>query len=257
MEELNNEAKNPVKGVRKTLRIIEALKELDGGGVTDVADHLGLPKSTVHNYLSTLHQEEYVVKEATTYHVGLRFLNVGARARQNHEVYEVAKPEVSQIADDTGELVNLLVKEHGRGVYLFRDAGANAVNVDSFTGHRVHLHNTALGKAVLAFTPEEHVKAIMAARGLPRTTEATITDEEQLFEELSRIQERQVAFDHEERLEGLRCVAAPITNEDDHAVGAISVSGPTRRMQGDWFETQLPNLLLDSVNVIELNLTYS
>lgn len=257
MAELNTEARNPVKGAQTTLRIVEALKELDGGGVTEVSERLGLPKSSVHNYLSTLHQEEYVVKTGTEYHVGLRFLNVGALARQNRAIYEIAKPEVGQLADETGELVNLLVEEHGRGVYLHRDTGPNAVKVDSYTGHRVHLHNTALGKAVLAFTPEDYVEDVLAARGLPRTTPQTITDEERLFEELDRIRERRVAFDREERLAGLRCVAAPVTDDDDRAVGAISVSGPTRRMQGDRFESELPNLLLDSVNVIELNLTYS
>lgn len=251
-----NRAKNPVKSAVTTFRIIEALKEREGARVTDLSQHLDLPKSSVHNYLSTLEQEEYVVKEDNAYYVGLRFLDLGAQARSNLPIYDIAKPEVQALAEETGELSNLLVEEHGKGVYIYHDTGEDAVRVDTTTGRRVHLHNTGLGKAILAHYPRERVEEILDQHGMPATTENTITDRETLFDELAEVRETGFAFDYEERLNGLRCVAAPILDKDDRVVSAVSVSGPTSRMSTERFTEEIPELIRNAVNVIELNVAY-
>jgi DNA-binding IclR family transcriptional regulator len=95
-------ANNPVKSVETTFEILQALRRLDGAGVTELADQLDMPKSSVYNYLSTLEQEEYVVKEESEYYVGLRFLDLGRYARQRDELYETARPELESLADETG-----------------------------------------------------------------------------------------------------------------------------------------------------------
>lgn len=249
-------AKNPVQAAQTTIRIINILKERKGARLTELAEELDYPKSSVHNYLSTLLQEGYVVKEDDVYHVGLKFLEVGSVARQRRRIYEIAKPEVMELARDTDELANLLVEEYGKGVYIHREQGENAVKVDSYTGQRVHLHNTALGKAILAHRPRAEVEEIIDAHGLPQTTENTITDRQTLFEQLDEIEERGIAFDNEERLRGLRCVAAPILTKHDAVIGAISVAGPTSKFTGEWYRTHLPNRLQKSANIIELDITY-
>ena len=251
-----NRAKNPVKSTLTTFRIIEALKESDGARVTDLSQRLDLPKSSVHNYLSTLEQEEYVVKQDSHYYVGLKFLDIGTEARSRLSIHEIAKPEVQSLAEQTGELSNLLVEEHGKGVYIHREVGEDAVRVDASTGQRVHLHNTGLGKAILAHLSESRVEAILDQHGMPATTETTITDRDDLFEELAEIRDQGVAFDREERLNGLRCVAAPILDQGDEVVGAVSVSGPTSRMSTERFTQEIPDLLRNAVNIIELNITY-
>jgi len=249
-------AQNPVQSVEVMFTIVEALKELDGAGVTELSDHLDLPKSTLHNYLATLEQEEYVRKDGTTYHVGLRFLDLGAYARDQIEMFEVAKPELEHLATETGELANLLVEEHGKGSYLYRTRGEMAVQVRGHVGTRAPLHSTSLGKAILAHLPESRVEQIIDEHGLAPSTPETITDPETLFEELAAIRDRGVAFDDEERLRGLRCVAAPI-RANDEVVGAISVSGPTNRLRNDRFREEIPQALLEVQNVIELNVAYS
>lgn len=256
MSRHQNTAANPVKSTVTTFRILEALKELDGARVTDLSRHLDLPKSSVHNYLSTLEQEEYVVKEDNTYSLGLRFLDFGTKARSNLPLYEFGKPEVRSLAEETGELVNLLVEEHGKGVYIHRETGEDAVMVDTNTGQRIHLHNTGLGKAILAHYPRERVEAILDQHGMPATTDNTVTERETLFEELAEVRETGFAYDDEERLDGLRCVATPILNNDDEVLGAMSVSGPTSRMSTQRFTEEVPQLLENAVNVIELNVTY-
>lgn len=250
-------AKNPVKSTRTTFEIIETLKEIDGGGVTEVADHLGVPKSTVHNYLTTLEEAEYVLKEGNEYRVGIRFLELGAYARNEMQLYEIAKEEVEKLAAETGELGNLLIEEHGRGSYLHRARGDQAVKVEEHIGTRVYLHSTALGKSILAFMSEERRQAIIDRHGLPPSTENTTTDPEELAEELEVIRERGYSTDDEERIKGLRCVAAPVLSNDGRVLGAVSVSAPTNRMQGDTFEEEIPAKVQEAVNVIELNVTYS
>ncbi|EMA32949.1 IclR family transcriptional regulator [Haloarcula japonica] len=250
-------AQNPVKSAETTFEVLDALKDLDGAGVTELAQHLDIPKSTVHNYLSTLEQEEYVVNRDGVYEVGLRFLELGAYARYREKLFEIAKPEVDRLAEETGELANILVEEHGRGSYLYRARGDKAVRVKAHVGTRVPLHTTALGKAILAHMSTERVDAIVDRHGLGGEASKSISSRAELEQELADIRDRGVAFDDEERLEGLRCVAAPVLNHDNEVIGAISVSGPTNRFRGDRFREELPQKVLEVANVIELNVTYS
>jgi DNA-binding IclR family transcriptional regulator len=250
-------AKNPVKATRTAFQIIQALQELDGARITELASHLEKSKGSIHNHLSTLYELGYVTKADNTYHVSLQFLKHGEYARQRQPLYEDGRPEVETLADETGELVNLLVEEHGKGIYLYRATGDNAVNVDARVGTQVYLHNTALGKAILAHSPESRVDAILDRHGMPQTTDRTIGTRDELFEQLETVRERGVAFDDEERLRGLQCIAAPILDENGHAEGALSVSAPTRRMADDPLKSEIPTLLKDAANVINLNVMYA
>ncbi|WP_233204132.1 IclR family transcriptional regulator [Halegenticoccus soli] len=251
------EAKHPIKSSRTTFRIVEALKELDGAGITEVANHLNLSKSSVHNYLDTLRHEGYVMKHGQQYHVGLKFLELGAYARRRRKLFEISKPEVERLADETGEVVNLLVEEQGKGIYLCREKGTKAVKLDTSTGMFVHLHQTAFGKAIMAYMDREQVESIIDRHGLPARTDNTITDRKELFEELNRIHEQGYALDMEEYLDGLQGVAVPILNNGTTVEGAISIAGPSCRMRGERLEETLPRKIQNAVNVIELNITHS
>jgi DNA-binding IclR family transcriptional regulator len=250
------EAKHPVRTTEKTLSIIEALKREGPTGVTDLARRLDLSKSVVHNHLRTLQSHGYVVQSDTEYHLGTKFLDLGGYVRSEMELFEVAEPEVNKLATETGELVNLLVEEQGQGVYLYRRKGEHALDLNTYEGFRTHLHDNALGKAILAFLPRERVEEIVDEHGLPAETEHTITDRTALFECLETVRERGFALDDEEKLAGLRCVAVPIKTISGEVVGAVSVSAPKSRMKDERFTEEVPTLIQDSVNVIELNLNY-
>jgi len=254
---ISTTAKYPVKGVRNAASIIEALKKLGGGGISEIADETDLPRSSVHSYVNTLRESGLVVKEDQTYYLGVRFLDFGISACQRHDLYSNAKEQVDELAEETGELANAMIEEQGLGMYTHRATGREAVSVDATVGDRVTLHNTALGKAILAHKPRDEVEEILDAHGMERTTDHTITDEDSLFEQFEEIRDDGVAFDRQERLPGLRCVATPILNQADEPVGAISVSGPTSRLNGDRFNEEIPKLLLDAKNIIELNISYS
>jgi DNA-binding IclR family transcriptional regulator len=242
-----------VQGVETSCRVLEALRELDGAGVTEVAERVGVSKATAHGHLSTLYEHEFVVRDGDDYRVSLRFVDFGEHAKQGVEIHEVAAGEVEKLAERTGEVAQYMVEEHGRGVYLHKARGEEAVQTASYTGVRKHLHCTALGKAILAHLPAERIDAIVDRHGLPAMTAATITDRDDLFDAVERIRERGVAFDDEEVFQGLRCVAAPITAQDGDPYGAISVSGPVSRMKGDRYREELPELVSGAANVIEIN----
>lgn len=249
--------KVPVNAAKISLEIVEKLRELNGAGVSELARELDKPTSTIHDHLRTLEQQEYLIRENDTYRVSTKFLQLGEQARSRKKVFEIARPEVDELAEKTSEHANLMIEEHGLGVFLYRARGPDAVQLDTHAGMRVLLQTTALGKTIMANRPREDIEEILDRRGLPRVTERTITDREELFEELDEVQDRGYAYDDEERVKGMRCVAAPITNEDGHAIAAISVSGPKSRMRDDKFTDEIPELILRSANVIEVNLTYS
>jgi DNA-binding IclR family transcriptional regulator len=254
---MTSKGTKPIGALVTTFDVLEALKTLDGAGVTELAKHLEIPKSTVHSHLNTLEEYGYVTSVGDEYQLGLKLLNLGGYTRKRRELYQTAKPEIEEVGERTGEWANLLVEEHGRGIYLHVKKGDRAVELDVYPGKLVYLHSTALGKAILAHKPEEVVREIIERHGLPAVSDQTVTDETALFKRLEKIRKQGYAYDREERLQGLRCIAAPVIFDNDDVVGAVSVSGPIGRMKGDWFEEELPELVTNIANVIGINLTYS
>jgi len=170
-------AKNPIQSVKTSFKIIRQLQIREGASGAELAESLDMSKGSIHNHLQTLYEVGYVTRENDVYHLGLRFLEHGIYARQRYSIYEVAKPEVDRLAEKTGELANLLVEEHGLGTYLYRAKGDNSVNVDARIGTHVHLHNTALGKSILAHRPQSEVESILDRHGMPAKTERLRTGE--------------------------------------------------------------------------------
>lgn len=255
MKEGANES-GMVNSDRRLIRILTGLAELDGAGVTELAEHVGLPKSTVHNHLSTLHTEEFVSKDGTKYRLGLRFLDLGETARLNRTESDHIEGKVDDLARQTEERVQFIVEEHGYGVYLYVSRGEKAVSTDSRIGRHIPLHATSAGKAILAHLPEERVNHTVDM-GLSPVTEHTLTDIEDLLAELETVREKGYATNIQENTMGLRAVGAPILRPDRSVVGAISISGPTHRLKGEIFETILPDLVRGATNEIELNISFS
>jgi DNA-binding IclR family transcriptional regulator len=250
-------AKNPVKSVGHTAAIIKKVAELNGAGVSEISSHLEITKGTVHNHLATLEENELVVKEGEEFHLGLRFFEFGERTKTRHKIHEIGIPEVNKLAEKTGELGNILVEEHGRGIYLYRAEGENALSLDTGIGSRVYLHQTGLGKAILAHMPEERVEEIIDNHGLEPSTSHSVSTREDLYENLEQIREQGYALDMEERAEGIRCVAAPVITNDGAVRGAVSVAGPASRMRGEYLESEVPDMVMRAANVISINLSYT
>lgn len=247
-----------LKTIKRAFDVIRALEELDGAGVTELAEHQDMPPSTVHKYLDSLLQERVLVKEGTEYHLGVEFLHFGGFAKNRKLVYQIASQKVGELAEETRERAQFVVEEHGRGIYVETESkDRHAVQINRRIGSRRYLHSSAAGKAILAHLPEDRREEIIRQWGLPEETENTITSDEELAAELAAIRERKIAFNDEESVAGLRAVGVPILSADGDVFGALSISAPTQRLKGKRYREELPELLLGYANEIELTITYS
>ena len=247
---------NKIRSVDHTCQVLEALQELDGAGVTQLANHLGYSKSTIHRHLATLEANRLIVKEGNQYRLSLRFLDIAAHVQDQFSNYDIIRKELENLAEKTGEVAQFAIMEHGRVSYLYKAKGEQGVVTASRVGMSQPIHSTALGKAILAHKSQEEAQEILNERGMESRTENTITNPGEFFEELEQTRERGYALDDEENVVGLRCIAAPVQSDDD-VLGAVSVSGPSSRFSGEKFREQLPTNVMRSTNVIELNTKFS
>lgn len=242
-----------VRSAENLFAVLDSVHELEGAGVTEVADHLGIAKSTVHDHLTALIEHNFLIKEGSTYRVGLKCFYYGMQAKKRRKFVEVAKPNLEQIADQTGEIVWLMVEEHGEGVYLEKAKGEQAVQPYAELGKRVPMHNIASGKAILAHLSEDRVEEIVRENPIENPTENTIANLDALFEELAEVRERGYAINDGEALQGFRAVASPIL-ENGAPLGSIVVSGPENRFRGERFTKELPDIVTGTTNATELSL---
>lgn len=243
-----------VASVERSYTIVHALQELNGARIQELAAHLDFAPSTVHKHLSTLKMLGYVQKEGDEYHLGMRFLTIGGHIRNSKKGYRLAIELVSRLVDEADERAQFVVENGGRGFYLHTEISQHAVQIDRYMGKRRYLHASAAGKAILSKLPRERVEAILDQWGMPAETSATITDREELYEELETIRETGVAFNDGESIKGLRAVGVPVMTPQDTVLGAFSVSAPAHRLKGERYEEEFPNLILGYANELELNL---
>jgi DNA-binding IclR family transcriptional regulator len=242
-----------IKSIITYHKIIEELQRLDGAGASQIAETLDIGRSTVYQYLSTLHSEGYVRKKNKQYYIGLKYLDHGMYARNRHPIIELARPSLNSLIEETGEIGWLTSEDNGKLVTLDVAVGKRDLN-NKFRGrigNREFLHAHAGGKAILATYSDEEVSRIINEYGLPEYTPQTITDTERLFEELETIRDTDIATNDEEAITGYRAVSAAVT-QDDETIGSITVGGPKHRLRGEYFSKELPDLLRGVINEIDL-----
>jgi DNA-binding IclR family transcriptional regulator len=245
-----------IEASRKTLDVVETLWKLDGAGVTAVADELGMSKSTAYFHLSTLKEKGYVITEGDEYALSLRFQNYGEYVKRAQPLYDVAKPAVEELAEETGERAYCMVEQHGLVTNLCVSKGDRALKTDARSGTHAYMHATAAGKAILAHLEDTRVEEIIDKWGLPAFTDQTITSRDALHESLERGREQGYFVVREEIDQGLSAVGVPIV-DDDAVHGAISIEAPEMRLQDGLQDGELQNDLLATANMIQVNLSYS
>lgn len=251
---MNENGSVPIKTTRTTFEILELLVSEGDASLETLSAELGRPKSTIHDHVISLRNLGYVVKLDETYRVSTRLLDMGESARRRMDIFPPAKQEVDSLGKQTGEHASLAIEENGETVLLYVSKGENALDLGVSEGFRLAMPTNAPGKAMLAFLPDERVESILAERGLPEITPNTITSREGLSAELAQIREQGYATDRGERVEGVRAIATPILANGD-VLGALTISAPANRMTGERVESELPDLLQQSANVVEVQYT--
>jgi IclR family acetate operon transcriptional repressor len=222
-----------VQSLTRGLSILEALAKADGGlTLTDVTQRAGLPASTTHRLLATLEKTGYVYQagDLGLWYVGLQAFTVGSAFLASRDFVAQSHPYLRRLMEQAGETANLAILDGSEAVFIDQVQCRETMRTIVRLGSRVPLHASGVGKAIFASLRDEEVEAILKVKGLPRITDHTITSPETLWAALRVIRLRGYSFDDEEHLPGTRCVAAPIYDEHQEPLGAISVAGPSARL---------------------------
>ncbi|MFC4003475.1 IclR family transcriptional regulator [Prauserella oleivorans] len=202
-------------------------------GVSQLARRTGLPKSSVHRLAGHLVAHGLLERDDRgAVRLALKLFEVGQLAVQQRGLVDAARPHLADLREATRNTVHLAVLEGTEVVYLDILRGPDAPALPSRVGGRFPAHATAVGKAILAFSPESVVDGVIGG-GLARVSRRTVTAPGILRRQLTRIAEEGVAYDREESGIGVVCAAAPLLGSDGSARGAISLSGWTNRMRLD------------------------
>lgn len=244
----------PVSALKVSHDVVEVLLERGGAGVTEVADALDLPKSTVHGHLKTLAELGYVVNESGRYRLSTRFLHVGNAVREDHELFVNGREAATALAGRLdGQYVQLVTEENGRCAVLLATGPTGSPGASPTS---VHLHSNAPGKAILAEWDDEAVHALLDEHGLPARTPSTTTDRGSLLEELEAVRSDGYAVDEGELIAGMSGVAVSVAT-DGTVHGAVAVYGPTDTFPDRLADSDLLAAVRRSAEEIEANLIFT
>ena len=217
----------PVKSLLKALRILDSLGDCPSGlGITELSDALRAPKSTVHRLVATLEAAGYSVFDHPTskYMLGTKLARLGEQLNHQSSLISFGVPALEQLTRDCGEASHLAIMEGSEIVYISREESKEPLRISFAMGHRAPAHCTALGKVFLASLSDTEIRMLYANTKLQRLTPRTETKLPQLLTEFAAVRREGIAYDDEEYMPGLRCIAAPIKDFSSRTIAAMSLS---------------------------------
>ncbi len=228
-----------IQVVDRAMALVGVLSRAPGPvSLTRLANESGLHTASAHRILGALMAHGLVEKTgAGEYDLGVRWLEVGNRLRARLNIRQVAMPFMQQLAQSTGETVNLIVRRGDEAVYVERVTGGQTlIQVVQVVGAHAPLHVTAVGKIFLAEDSASGVMGYAERTGLPPYTPNTLTTLERLSAELDTIRRERLAHDREEAELGVACIGAPIRDAEGKLVAGLSISAPADRHKPGWAE---------------------
>lgn len=220
-----------VKSLYKALQILDCFTvQKPEWGITEISEQLGLYKSNVFNIVDTFVQAGYLERnpENEKYRLGYKVLELSQVLSSNISFRSTILPFMQELANTINETVYLGIPNDTEVIYLDSAGPKHQLMTRSMLGVKAPLYCTGIGKAMLAYLPEGKVDAVIA-KGLTRYTEQTITDPDQLREDLSATRMRGYSIDNMEHEYGIKCIGMPLINKKKEVVAGISISGPSLR----------------------------
>lgn len=217
-----------VRALERALQILAAFSlEEPELSLSDLSMATDLPPSTALRLLTILGQYGYVEKSPDTdrYRIGVGMFERGSIYIQSTTVESEAAEPLQALAMETNQTASLAVLDQIDIVHIAVYQPLRAIRYYAPVGQREMAHCTGLGKVLLSGLSDEEIQEIVAQRGLPGRTDRTITTVAALRATLAEVREQGYAFDNEESVIGLRCVAAPVFNDRNRMVAAVSASG--------------------------------
>jgi len=229
---MTEEAK--VKTLKKSLDILEcftiATPEL---GISEISERLELYKSNVHNIISTFEQGGYIERNPETgkYRLGTKILELSYIINANLGLHNAIHPPMSALSGEINEVVYFAVPKGPRVMYLEGVYPVNSFNARSMVGETAEMYCTSIGKAILAYLPPDQAIKAISEQSMIKHTANTITERGALLDELEAIRKRGYSIDNMEHEFGIKCVGVPVFRRGGSLLGAMSVSGPSPRLE--------------------------
>lgn len=227
-----------LSSVNNTLKIIDCLGESGALPLVQITEKLGLGKSSVFRMLSTLEQAGYVEKTPKLeYRLSPKFIELGSKVLNRINPNKIIQEYLIQLRDQFNESTHHGVISANLNVLVVNKATSErAIRMTSEVGGTLPAYASGMGKAILAFSLDSELEQMIRQHEYFAYTNKTITDPDVLLQTLHTIKSQGYSMDDEEAEEGLTCYAAPILDNDGKAVSAISISGPTQRMEAQKHE---------------------
>ncbi len=199
--------------------------------MTQIAEQIGMNKSTVHRLLATLEGKRFVQRDPATgmYSLGIRILQMAYLTLEHNDLRPIAAPFLRQLNELYRETVHLAVLDDADVLFLDVIESPQRVKLAAAVGQRLPGFATAAGKAILAFMPEERARQVLE-RGMPQYTRNTPQSPEAFLADLQAVRQRGYALDKEELEEGINAIAAPILDRDNCPIATVSIAGPAYRL---------------------------
>ena len=229
--------KGSIQVIERMMSLLEVLADTpEPASLKMLAQTTGLHPSTAHRILAAMTGTRLVERQDTgTYALGIRLLELGNLVKSRINIREIALPFMQRLHESVGEAINLGIRHEDEIIYAERtSSGRSLVRVVYLVGGRAPLHLTSVGKLFLAADGAASVRAYAKRTGLPGKTPHSLTSLATLEKELDKIRRHDLAYDNEEAEIGLRCVAAPIRNDEGAIVAGLSISAPTDRHNPEW-----------------------
>ena len=226
-----------VQVIDRMMRLLDALaSHEEAASLKTLAQQTGLHASTAHRILNDMVAFRFVDRvEPGTYRLGMRLLELGNLVKARLSVREVALPFMRKLHQQTGQTINLSVRQGDEIVYIERAySERSGMQVVRAIGGRAPLHLTSVGKLFLSVDDPKNVRAYASRTALAPHTANSITDVNKLERELVHTRQRGYSRDNEELEVGVRCIAAGIRDDQGKLVAGLSISAPSERLQDDW-----------------------
>lgn len=209
-------------------------------GISEISRITGIAKATVYRLCCEMTDLGLLDRHWSEYQLGLRLFELGSLVQRERLLREVATPFLQDLRVRTNETIHLAIPADGEVVYVVRLTGHQSLTAPSRLAGRAPMHCTATGKAMLAHLTPELVDSLMS-RPLEEFTKFTILARNVLDDELARVRSTGVAVENEELTLNFRSIAAPIFGPGRRLLGAVSVTGPTTRVNIDSVATEARN----------------
>ncbi|MDJ1006393.1 MAG: IclR family transcriptional regulator [Paracoccaceae bacterium] len=211
---------------------------------SELLDASPYPKATLYRFVQTLLGQGMLAydSERQTYSLGIRLVRLAHAAWAQSSLAPIARPHVDALAAAAGETVHLAQLDGGQVLYVDKRNAAQPIEMYSSAGKVGPAYCTGVGKAMMAFLPDDELGAVLARQSYHRFTATTLSSEAELRAELKDIRARGYSFDRQEHEPGIICVAAPILTSSGRMLGALSVTSSTGRTDLGALEELVPDI---------------